>query len=128
MSFDIGRLKAGGRFTATVLAPVVLSVVGAAALVLAFVFWSAQGADERSLTRQTNLAQHVIRTELERLPHDQESVTIWDDAIYRTKLLFDLAYVASLEHFSTFIKTELAIIVRTPLIMLQGLGRRGLAR
>jgi lipopolysaccharide/colanic/teichoic acid biosynthesis glycosyltransferase len=46
----------------------------------------------------------------------------------RTKLLFDLAYVASLEHFSTFIKTELAIIVRTPLIMLQGLGRRGLAR
>jgi hypothetical protein len=88
MSSAIGRLKAGGRFTATVLAPVVLSVLGAAATVLAFVFWSAQGADERSLARQTNLAQHIIKTELERIPHDQESVTIWDDAVYRTKLLF----------------------------------------
>lgn len=41
----------------------------------------------------------------------------------RTKLLFDLAYVASLEHFSTFITTELGIIARTPLVMLRGLGR-----
>ena len=93
MSSAIGRLKAGGRFTATVLAPVVLSVLGAAATVLAFVFWSAQGADERSLARQTNLAQHIIKTELERIPHDQESVTIWDDAVYRTKLLFDPGWV-----------------------------------
>ena len=41
----------------------------------------------------------------------------------RTKLLFDLAYVASLEHFSTFIVTELSIILRTPSVMLRGLGR-----
>lgn len=41
----------------------------------------------------------------------------------RTKLLFDLAYVASLEHFSTFIVTELSIIFRTPSVMLRGLGR-----
>jgi lipopolysaccharide/colanic/teichoic acid biosynthesis glycosyltransferase len=41
----------------------------------------------------------------------------------RTKLLFDLAYVASLEHFSTFIVTELSIIFSTPGIMLRGLGR-----
>jgi lipopolysaccharide/colanic/teichoic acid biosynthesis glycosyltransferase len=41
----------------------------------------------------------------------------------RTKLLFDLAYVASLEHFSTFIRMELGIIARTPLVMLRGLGR-----
>lgn len=41
----------------------------------------------------------------------------------RTKLLFDLAYVASLEHFSTFITTELGILARTPLVMLRGLGR-----
>lgn len=46
----------------------------------------------------------------------------------RTKLLFDLAYVASLEHFSTFIKTELSIIGRTPAVMLGGLSRRGLGR
>jgi lipopolysaccharide/colanic/teichoic acid biosynthesis glycosyltransferase len=41
----------------------------------------------------------------------------------RTKLLFDLAYVASLEHFSTFIVSELSIILRTPSVMLRGLGR-----
>jgi lipopolysaccharide/colanic/teichoic acid biosynthesis glycosyltransferase len=41
----------------------------------------------------------------------------------RTKLLFDLAYVASLERFSTYIVMELWIILQTPLVMLRGLGR-----
>ncbi|HEV3191378.1 MAG TPA: sugar transferase [Polyangiaceae bacterium] len=41
----------------------------------------------------------------------------------RTKLLFDLAYVASLEHFWTFIATELMIILKTPWVMMRGLGR-----
>ena len=41
----------------------------------------------------------------------------------RTKLLFDLAYVAGLAHFSTFIVSELRIIFMTPYIMLRGLGR-----
>ena len=41
----------------------------------------------------------------------------------RTKLLFDLAYVAALERFATFIVMELWVIVRTPWVMLQGLGR-----
>jgi lipopolysaccharide/colanic/teichoic acid biosynthesis glycosyltransferase len=41
----------------------------------------------------------------------------------RTKLLFDLAYVAALDRFSTFIAMELWVIFRTPWIMLRGLGR-----
>jgi lipopolysaccharide/colanic/teichoic acid biosynthesis glycosyltransferase len=41
----------------------------------------------------------------------------------RTKLLFDLGYVAGLERFSTFIVNELSIIVKTPLVMLRGVGR-----
>jgi len=41
----------------------------------------------------------------------------------RTKLLFDLAYVAGLERFTTFILTELLVMVKTPLVMLRGLGR-----
>jgi lipopolysaccharide/colanic/teichoic acid biosynthesis glycosyltransferase len=44
-----------------------------------------------------------------------------DDA--RTKLLFDAAYVAALEHFWTFLYVELLIIVRTPWVMMRGLGR-----
>ena len=44
-----------------------------------------------------------------------------DDA--RTKLLYDVAYVAALEHFWTYLVVELLIIVRTPWVMLRGLGR-----
>jgi lipopolysaccharide/colanic/teichoic acid biosynthesis glycosyltransferase len=41
----------------------------------------------------------------------------------RMKMLFDLAYSANLERFSTFLSTELDIIAKTPLVMLKGLGR-----
>jgi lipopolysaccharide/colanic/teichoic acid biosynthesis glycosyltransferase len=41
----------------------------------------------------------------------------------RMKLLFDLAYAASLEKLSTFLQMELSIIVKTPLVMVLGLGR-----
>ena len=41
----------------------------------------------------------------------------------RMKMLFDLAYSANLEKFSTFWATELDIIAKTPLVMLKGLGR-----
>jgi lipopolysaccharide/colanic/teichoic acid biosynthesis glycosyltransferase len=37
----------------------------------------------------------------------------------RIKLLFDLAYTASLERFDTFLRTELGIILKTPLVMLR---------
>ena len=40
----------------------------------------------------------------------------------RIKLLFDLAYVASMERFSSFVFTELSVIARTPLVMLRGSG------
>jgi lipopolysaccharide/colanic/teichoic acid biosynthesis glycosyltransferase len=41
----------------------------------------------------------------------------------RTKLLFDLAYVASLEHLRTFLAMELLIILKTPGVMFRALGR-----
>jgi lipopolysaccharide/colanic/teichoic acid biosynthesis glycosyltransferase len=41
----------------------------------------------------------------------------------RTKLLFDLAYVASLEHLRTFLVSEVLIMVKTPWVMARGLGR-----
>lgn len=37
----------------------------------------------------------------------------------RIKLLYDIAYTASLERFGTFLRTELGIIFRTPLVMLK---------
>ena len=41
----------------------------------------------------------------------------------RIKLLYDLAYSATLEDFPSFLKTELTIIVRTPLMMLMRKGQ-----
>ena len=41
----------------------------------------------------------------------------------RLKLLFDLAYVVALNGFWTFLALELLIILRTPWVMLRGLGR-----
>ena len=41
----------------------------------------------------------------------------------RMKMLFDLAYSANLERFASFITTEVSVILKTPLVMLKGLGR-----
>lgn len=40
----------------------------------------------------------------------------------RTKLLYDLAYIASLESFTGFLRTDLGILLRTPLVMVRKLG------
>ena len=41
----------------------------------------------------------------------------------RLKLLYDLAYIAALEQFWTWLRLELTIIAKTPWVMLRGLGR-----
>lgn len=41
----------------------------------------------------------------------------------RLKLLFDLAYAASLEDIKTFLETELKVIFKTPMVMVGGIGR-----
>jgi lipopolysaccharide/colanic/teichoic acid biosynthesis glycosyltransferase len=41
----------------------------------------------------------------------------------RMKLLYDLAYSAVLDDLPAYLRTELEIIVKTPLVMLRGLGR-----
>ncbi|MCC6748681.1 MAG: sugar transferase [Deltaproteobacteria bacterium] len=52
---------------------------------------------------------------------DYQEPTEADDM--RTKILFDFAYAAALEKFSTFLLTDLEIILRTPLVMFLGKGR-----
>ncbi len=41
----------------------------------------------------------------------------------RAKLLYDLAYTAALEKFSTYIQTELKVLVLTPVVLLRGSGQ-----
>ncbi len=46
----------------------------------------------------------------------------------RVKLLYDVAYVASMEKLSTYLTMEAMILWRTPWVMLRGLSARGLGR
>ncbi|MEM6787087.1 MAG: sugar transferase [Myxococcota bacterium] len=41
----------------------------------------------------------------------------------RAKLLYDLAYSASLERFETFLETEIGVLFKTPMVMLKKLGQ-----
>jgi lipopolysaccharide/colanic/teichoic acid biosynthesis glycosyltransferase len=41
----------------------------------------------------------------------------------RLKLLYDMAYVAALESFRTFLPMELRVMIMTPVVMLRGVGR-----
>ena len=41
----------------------------------------------------------------------------------RIKLLYDLAYGATLQSFSDFLRMEVFILLRTPVVMLRGVGR-----
>src|SRR3569833_1572621 len=80
-------------FSVAILGPAVAVLAVIAAATLAFVLWTAQGVDQRSLERQNELARKVIELQLARVPHDQQSITIWDDAITHTKLSFDASWV-----------------------------------
>jgi lipopolysaccharide/colanic/teichoic acid biosynthesis glycosyltransferase len=40
----------------------------------------------------------------------------------RMKLLYDLAYSASTEHFGAFMRLELSIMLRTPIVMIRAIG------
>jgi len=70
-----------------------------------------------------------VGSEIEKLastlqnPYDLEEAkgALADDM--RIKLLYDLAYTASLEKLGTYLATELRVIARTPLVMLRAVGR-----
>ena len=57
---------------------------------------------------------------------DQAAGSVADDM--RVKLLYDLAYVASMERLPTYLAMEISILARTPWVMLGGLTSRGLGR
>jgi len=75
------------RFTTGVLLPVVLALLVTAAAVLGFVFWSTASIDARALERQKTMVEHVLTAKRNQIRHDQESVSISDDALINAKLI-----------------------------------------
>ncbi|MFC3164655.1 putative bifunctional diguanylate cyclase/phosphodiesterase [Ciceribacter thiooxidans] len=63
---------------------VLLTVCGTIALVVAaqvFLTWATRVIDDQSEARQVPIAEHVISQLRSRVAHDQESSTVWDEAV-----------------------------------------------
>ncbi|MFN7010520.1 MAG: putative bifunctional diguanylate cyclase/phosphodiesterase [Allorhizobium sp.] len=80
MAFSVLR-RAADVSILKVIAVAVLGLVFLATGTFAFLVWSTWKIDTVSTARQTELARHVIGRFRYQLAHDQESVTVWDDAV-----------------------------------------------
>jgi diguanylate cyclase (GGDEF)-like protein len=66
----------------------VVSVAGflAALLsVLGFAFWAAMAVDRAAIAREVQFVRAGIQKVFDRVPQEQESITIWDDAVIHTR-------------------------------------------
>lgn len=69
------------KFSLAVLLPMALVIAGTIGLVSAVLVWAANGADSIARERQTRLVQRAVTAGIEAIGRQQESVTIWDEAI-----------------------------------------------
>jgi diguanylate cyclase (GGDEF)-like protein len=69
------------RFVAQVVAPALAVVAATAALIAALVLFSARQADSLAFQRENRVMSTVLAQSIRRIAHDQEGVTVWDDAV-----------------------------------------------
>jgi diguanylate cyclase (GGDEF)-like protein len=81
------------RFSSRVLLPIVLAGAATALLLAAVLLLAARESDRIASERQRRLVSHVLAEQLAKLTHDQESVTIWDDAVRKTTVDFDARWI-----------------------------------
>lgn len=61
--------------------------------VTGFALWSATRSDELIADRQSRVVSYAIAEGLKKIPYDQESVAIWDDAVLNVGKAFDHDWV-----------------------------------
>lgn len=61
--------------------PIFLLAIAVTALAASLLYWATREADHASIDRQHRLVQFVVSQLQSRIAHDQESVTVWDDAV-----------------------------------------------
>ena len=71
----------------------VFTVVATALLVFGVVLWSSSRIDQVTYERQLRTVASALDRSVQKIPYDQESVTIWDDAILKVKTSFDPKWV-----------------------------------
>jgi diguanylate cyclase (GGDEF)-like protein len=79
------REKRQPPFLARIALPAIAMVVMLAIVLTAVVFLAASNANQLAAERQENLAKTVLQQRIDRVAHDQEAVTIWDDAVKRVR-------------------------------------------
>src|SRR5882672_4059051 len=81
------------RFSTRALFPIVAAGIAAALLVAAVLLLATRQSDRIARERQSQLVSHVLSEQIAKISHDQQSVTIWDDAVTNTQVLFDPQWV-----------------------------------
>ncbi len=81
------------RFSSRILVPVVFLVVTMIVLVGGVLVWAVERADRLSDERETAHVGSLIAEAVRKIPHDQESVAIWDDAVTNARHAFDEKWV-----------------------------------
>lgn len=71
----------------------ILTVAFAAALVLGAVWWSATRADQAAMDRYEQTVAYALRTATDKIPYDQESVSLWNEAVENTRNTFSETWV-----------------------------------
>jgi diguanylate cyclase (GGDEF)-like protein len=74
-----------GRFVAQVVVPALAVVAATALLIAALVFLSARQSDSLALEREHRVIETVLAQSIARIAHDQEGVTVWDDAVRQVR-------------------------------------------
>jgi diguanylate cyclase (GGDEF)-like protein len=79
------REKRQSPFLARIAVPAIATVVTLALMLTAVVLLAASNANQLAGDRQEDLAKTVLRQRIDRVAHDQEGVTIWDDAVKQVR-------------------------------------------
>lgn len=80
-----GLRRTADIFILKVVAVAVLGLVVLATGTFSFLVWSTWKIDAVATARQTQMARHVISRFRYQLAHDQESATVWDDAVVNVR-------------------------------------------
>ncbi len=73
--------KLGRSFSLVIMTSVLIVFAVTLALLGGFVLWTSEQVDQNALDRQGQRVGYFVRGQLEAIPYDQQSVTIWDDTL-----------------------------------------------
>jgi diguanylate cyclase (GGDEF)-like protein len=81
------------RFSTRILLPLVAAGAATVLLVASVLLFATREGDRIARERQSLLVSDVLTDQVARISHDQESVTIWDDAVRKTSQTFDPEWI-----------------------------------